>query len=76
MRFPEYDTYDGLGLADLVRRKELSASELVEAAIERIERRNPGLNAVIHTMAGAQGKKILLCSFGTGGVITAGLWQN
>lgn len=23
-----------------------------------------------------QGKKILLCSFGTGGVITAGLWQN
>ncbi|CAN5438752.1 hypothetical protein BH11BAC1_BH11BAC1_18600 [soil metagenome] len=23
-----------------------------------------------------EGKKILLCSFGTGGVITAGLWQN
>lgn len=23
-----------------------------------------------------QGKKIFLCSFGTGGVITAGLWQN
>ena len=22
------------------------------------------------------GKKIMLCSFGTGGVITAGLWQN
>ncbi len=30
------------------------------------------LNSVKDTI---QGKKILLCSFGTGGVITAGLWQ-
>ena len=30
------------------------------------------LNSVKDTI---QGKKVLLCSFGTGGVITAGLWQ-
>ncbi|MBI3455692.1 MAG: amidase, partial [Candidatus Rokubacteria bacterium] len=48
--FPEYEAYDGLGLAELVRRKEVAPAELVEAAIERIERRNPRLNAVIHTL--------------------------
>ena len=49
-RFSEYDRYDGLGLAELVRRKEVQPQELVEAAITRIEERNPRLNAVIHTM--------------------------
>ncbi len=48
--FPEYSQYDGLGLADLVRKKEISPSELVESAIERIEKFNPALNAVIHKM--------------------------
>ena len=48
--FPEYDQYDGLGLADLVRRKEVLPGELVEEAIGRIERLNPQLNAVIHKM--------------------------
>ena len=33
--FAEYEKYDGLGLAGLVRRKEVSAVELIEAAIER-----------------------------------------
>ena len=44
----EYSEYDGLGLAELVRKGEVSASELAEAAIERIERHNPTLNAVVH----------------------------
>jgi amidase len=48
--FSEYDDYDGVGLAELVQRKEVSAEEVVEAAIARIEARNPRLNAVIHTM--------------------------
>ncbi len=48
--FAEYAEYDGLGLADLVRRKEVRPEELVEAAIARIERLNPELNAVIHKM--------------------------
>jgi amidase len=39
---------DATAQADLVRSGELSALELVEAAIERIERGNPELNAVIH----------------------------
>ncbi|HZC17141.1 MAG TPA: amidase family protein [Caulobacteraceae bacterium] len=48
MSFPDYSEYDGLGLAELVRKGEVSASELVEAAIERIERHNPAINAVVH----------------------------
>ena len=44
--FAEYEKYDGLGLAGLVRRKEVSAVELLEAAIERVEKRNPAINAV------------------------------
>jgi len=37
---PEYDSLDALGLADLVRRREASPAELVEACIARIELRN------------------------------------
>ena len=48
--FSEYDKYDGLGLAELVRKKEVKPSELVEEAINRIEKLNPQLNAVIHKM--------------------------
>ena len=48
MAFAEFAEYDGLGLAELVRRGEVSPIELVEAAIERIERHNPVLNAVVH----------------------------
>jgi len=48
MGFGEYERYDGLGLADLVERGEVHPSELVEAAIERIEKHNPTLNAVVH----------------------------
>jgi len=38
---------DGLGLAELVRCREVSASELLEAAIARAEKRNPELNALV-----------------------------
>ncbi|MGE5478146.1 MAG: amidase [Bacteroidales bacterium] len=43
----EYDRQDGLGLARLVRNGEASAAELVEIAINRLERLNPTLNAAI-----------------------------
>ena len=46
----EYLRYDATGLAQLVRRGEVSALELVETAIGRIERLNPAVNAVIHRM--------------------------
>ncbi len=44
--FAEYERYDGLGLAMLVARRELTAEELLEAAIARVEARNPAVNAV------------------------------
>ncbi|HKX73802.1 MAG TPA: amidase [Acidimicrobiia bacterium] len=50
MGFAEYEDYDGLGLADLIRRGEVTAAEVLEAAIERIEARNPQFNAVIWKM--------------------------
>ena len=44
----EYAEYDGLGLAELVRKGETTPSALLEAAIERIERHNGKLNAVTY----------------------------
>ena len=49
-RFKDYDKYDAMGLADLVKKKELTPSELVEEAIALIEKSNPRLNAVVHKM--------------------------
>lgn len=45
--FSEYEAYDTIGLADLVRRKEVTPSEILEAAIARAEARNPDLNAIV-----------------------------
>ena len=45
--FIEYEHYDALGLADLVRRRQVSADALLDAAIARVEARNPSLNAVV-----------------------------
>jgi len=45
--FPEYDHYDALGLADLVDRGEVHPNDLLDAALERVDRRNPPLNAVV-----------------------------
>lgn len=42
--------YDALGVAELIRRREISPREAVEASIARIEALNPRLNAVVHTM--------------------------
>ena len=49
-RFSEYEKYDGLGLAALVRKKEVSALELCEEAIRRMDAINPKINAVIYRM--------------------------
>jgi len=54
--FPEFHKYDGLGLAELVRTKKISPTELVEEAISRIEAHNPKINAVIYKMY-AQARK-------------------
>ena len=47
---PDYERYDGLGLAGLVKDGTVSTSELLEAAIERVEQRNPTVNAVVDRM--------------------------
>lgn len=44
----DYASYDALGLAALVKNKEVTPRELLEAAIERIERHNGTLNAVVY----------------------------
>ncbi len=48
--FKEYSQYDGVGLAELIRKGEVTSAELVEEAISRIEALNPQLNAVVHKM--------------------------
>lgn len=48
MEMPNYADYDGLGLAELVAKKAVTPAELVECAIERIEKHNPVLNAVVY----------------------------
>jgi len=49
-RLDEFAFLDATAQAELVRRSEVKATELVDAAIERIERLNPTLNAVITPM--------------------------
>ena len=43
-------TMDATAQAELVRNGDASPSELVEAAIARVEQLNPELNAVIHEL--------------------------
>ena len=46
-RIEEYESQDALGLAAWVRAGEVSPQELLEAAVARVEARNPALNAVV-----------------------------
>ena len=48
--FSEYSNYDGVGLAELIRKKDISAIDALDSAIDLIERLNPKLNAVHRTM--------------------------
>jgi amidase len=49
MKLEEYARYDGLGLAELVRTREVTPRELGELALAGIAKVNPRLNAVIET---------------------------
>jgi Asp-tRNA(Asn)/Glu-tRNA(Gln) amidotransferase A subunit family amidase len=48
MRFDEYRKHDATALAALIARREVSAAEVLEAAIARAEQVNPAINAVVH----------------------------
>jgi amidase len=47
MAFKEYGSFDAVGLADLVRKKEVSARELLDEAIARTAKVDPHINAVV-----------------------------
>ncbi len=44
--FAEYERYDALGLAALVKKREVTPTELLEAALARAAARNPAVNAI------------------------------
>ena len=50
MGFSEYAAHDGVGLAALVSRGAVSAEELLDEAVERMEALNPALGAVVIPM--------------------------
>ena len=47
----DYTSHDGLGLAGLVARKEVTAKELADAARQAIDKVNPRINAVLQTLS-------------------------
>jgi amidase/6-aminohexanoate-cyclic-dimer hydrolase len=47
MAFKEYGNYDAVGLADLVRKKQVTPKELLDEAIERTAKVDPEINAVV-----------------------------
>lgn len=47
MTFKEYGNYDAVGLAELVRNKQVTPTELLDEAIARTEKVDPDINAVV-----------------------------
>jgi len=47
MSFKEYGSYDGMGLAELVRKKQVTPRELLDEAIARTAKVDPQINAVV-----------------------------
>src|SRR5688572_9077716 len=77
--FKEYGNYDALGLAELVRNRQVSAPELLEAALARAEAVNPKLNAIItpmHDIARARAKETLEGPFAGVPFLTKDLFQE
>ena len=48
MNFEEYRRHDAISLAELIAKREISAAEVLEAAIARAEQVNPAINAIVH----------------------------
>jgi len=48
MTFDEYRSYDAIGLADLMRKREISRAEVMAAALARLQTVNPIVNAVTY----------------------------
>lgn len=54
----DYVKHDALGLAELVRKKEVSAPELLDAAVARLDAVNPKINAQAHRFVEIAEKQI------------------
>jgi amidase len=50
MTFDEYRTYDAVGLAELVAKREVSPTDLLDAALARTDEVNPAINAVVRPL--------------------------
>lgn len=48
MQFREYKNYDATGLAELIQRKEVHPSELMNIAFKQLHQVNPQLNMITH----------------------------
>jgi amidase len=75
----EYGNYDAVGLAELVRAKQVSASELLDAALARATEVNGKLNAIIIPMveiAQARAKEALSGPFAGVPFLTKDLFQE
>ncbi|MGH2362402.1 MAG: amidase [bacterium] len=48
----EYRAKDAVGLAELMKKREVSPAEVLEAALALVSSCNPGLNAIVHLMEG------------------------
>jgi amidase len=58
----EYQQLDGLALAELLRKKELTAAELLETALARSAQVNPQINAIVtpmHEIARERARQVL-----------------
>ena len=58
MGFTDYESYDAVGLADLIRRGEVTPEEVLDSALERMAERDPKLGAVVISME-EQARKLL-----------------
>ena len=69
--FKEYRDYDALGLAELLRKGDVSALELLETAIARVETIDSAINAVVlrHYDLASAG---LACGMSSSSVLIAG----
>lgn len=54
MKLADYVSHDALGLAELVRKREVSPGELIDAAMAACAATNPAINAVIETWPAEQ----------------------
>ncbi len=60
MAFPEFAACDAVALAERIRSGEVSAEDVLEETLARVEARNPACNAVVHRMDESARKAIAL----------------